>query len=562
MQAPHTNAPHKSALHLSLQARVTALVVLVVLCTVVGKSAFDLYNSAREREAATGYHLQLVTAMQAKALAAPLWDYNVEQITAVLGGLARERAFVHATVTGTNGKVAAENTAKRDAAAGVDGANSNAAGGAAAGAAAGNLWSFEAPSVVDEGSRHETVGTLRVTFSRRALDDAWWHQIVQSVEATAVVAAATIAAVLLALRFLTRPLQALTVAMGRLADGDTSVAIAATDRHDEIGQMARAVDVFKRNMIRAEALAAEQAASRAARSGRQETMERDTEAFGTSVSAVMAKLAGSAEEMHRAAEAMTQAAAIVHDAAKSTSDGAENSSQDLATTAASVEQLTASFAEIARQVSTSAEVTRQAVRLADSSQATVQGLAEATSRIGDVVRLIDTIASQTNLLALNATIEAARAGEAGRGFAVVAGEVKALAAQTAHATAEIGRQIEAVRGVTQATIVAMTEIGGMIGRIDEVSSTIAASVEEQSVSAREIAMRVKAVSDATVRSAEAMGQVVLVSGQAGSASQAVLAGTAGIGQEAAAVRGEVERFLVTVRTDSEDRRRFEQVGAA
>ena len=127
MQAPHTNAPHKSALHLSLQARVTALVVLVVLCTVVGKSAFDLYNSAREREAATAYHLQLVTAMQAKALAAPLWDYNVEQITAVLGGLARERAFVHATVTGTNGKVAAENTAKRDAAAGVDGANSNAA---------------------------------------------------------------------------------------------------------------------------------------------------------------------------------------------------------------------------------------------------------------------------------------------------------------------------------------------------------------------------------------------------------------------------------------------------
>jgi methyl-accepting chemotaxis protein len=236
------------------------------------------------------------------------------------------------------------------------------------------------------------------------------------------------------------------------------------------------------------------------------------------------------------------------------------SSQDLATTATSVETLTSSFAEIARQVATAAEVSRQAVQRAEVSQTTVRGLADSTARIGDVVSLINTIAAQTNLLALNATIEAARAGDAGKGFAVVASEVKALAAQTARATAEIGGQIDTVRRVTAATIAAMTEIGGMIGHMDAITGTMAAAVEEQSVTTREIAERVTAVASATAQSAEAMGQVVLVAGQAGSASQAVQAGAAGVRQEASVLRAEVERFLVMVRTDSGERRRFERFG--
>jgi methyl-accepting chemotaxis protein len=163
-------------------------------------------------------------------------------------------------------------------------------------------------------------------------------------------------------------------------------------------------------------------------------------------------------------------------------------------------------------VTTAADVSRQAVERAGASQITIRGLAEATARIGDVVKLIDTIASQTNLLALNATIEAARAGDAGRGFAVVAGEVKALAAQTARATAEIGAQIDTVRAVTEATIAAMTDIATMIERMDEVAGAVAAAVEEQSVTTREIAISVKAVSDATALSTQAMGEVVRVAG--------------------------------------------------
>jgi methyl-accepting chemotaxis protein len=524
----------------SLRTRVTALVVLAVTAIVVGKSAFDIYNSAAEREAVTAYHLQMVTSMQAKALAGPLWDFNVDQVASILGGLTRERSFVHGRVIGSNGKIVSETSA--------------------AGDANGNVWEIDAPSILEDGTRHETVGTLRVTYSRRALDEAWWHQMAQGIETTAASALVTLLAVVLSLRFLMGPLGALTAAMGRLATGDTSVPIAATGRADEIGEMARAVDVFKQNMIKSDQAAADQAAARAARSRRQDTMERDTEAFGTSVSGVMTKLASAAAEMRGAAEAMTQASATVHQAATSTSDSAVKSSEDLATTASSVEDLTASFAEIARQVTTAAEVSRQAVQRAEANQDTIRGLADSAARIGDVVKLIDTIASQTNLLALNATIEAARAGDAGKGFAVVAGEVKALAAQTARATAEIGGQIDTVRHATEATIVAMREIGGMIGRMDEVSSAIAASVEEQSVTARGIAARVKTVSGATAHSAQAMGQVVLVASQAGAASQKVLEGTAGIGDEAAVLRSEVERFLVMVRTDSGERRRFERFG--
>ena len=536
-------------MHVSLRTRVTALVVLVVMIIVIGKCAFDLYNNASEREAATVYHLQMVTDMQAKALAAPLWDYNVEQVASILGGLAREKSFIHATVTAANGKVVANSSTAKTA------------GAADAVVPEQHVWSLDAPSVLDDGKRHEAVGTLLVTYSRRALDDAWWHQIVQSIETAAAVAVVTLAAVLLSLRLLTRPLQALTVAMGRLAAGDTTTPVAATGRHDEIGEMARAVDVFKQNKIKADKLTAEQAAAREARSRRQDAMERDTEAFATSVSAVMTRLSDAAEDMRRAAEALTQASATVHQAATDTSDGAEHSSQDLATTAEAVEELTSSFTEITSQVARAADMSRQAVRQADASQTTIRGLADATARIGDVVKLINNIAAQTNLLALNATIEAARAGDAGKGFAVVAGEVKELAAQTARATAEIGSQIDAMRGVTEATIAAMTEISGMIGHMDDASSTVAAAVEEQSVTTQGIAARVKAVAGATVQSAQAMGQVVLVAGQAGTASQDVLAGVAGIGREAAVLRNEVEQFLLAVRTDAGERRRFERFGA-
>jgi methyl-accepting chemotaxis protein len=185
----------------------------------------------------------------------------------------------------------------------------------------------------------------------------------------------------------------------------------------------------------------------------------------------------------------------------------------------------------------------------------MRSLSEATGRIGDVVRLISDIAGQTNLLALNATIEAARAGEAGKGFAVVAGEVKALAAQTSKATAEIAIQIETVRVATNEAVAAMADIGGIIGRINDVSAVIAAAVDQQSATASEIASSVQKVASATAGTAHAMDQVVGVAAEAGGISRDVLTGAADIGDEAEKLRAEVDQFLAAVREDTSEAQR-------
>ena len=360
-------------------------------------------------------------------------------------------------------------------------------------------------------------------------------------------------------RGIARPISGMTTTMAKLAAGNHDVEIPGADSHDEIGDMARAVKVFKDNMLDAERLAAEQEAGRAARARRQDAMDRHTQSFGTSVTGVMSGLTTASANMRQAAEVMTESATAVQREAAETAGGAGQSSADLASVAAAVEQFTASVSEIARQVAVASGVADQAVRRAESSQTTIQGLATSTARIGDVVRLIDSIAGQTNLLALNATIEAARAGDAGKGFAVVAGEVKALAAQTAKATAEIASQIETVRTATEETVAAMNEIGGIIGRMGEVSTAISAAVEEQSVTTREIASSIQGVAGSTAQAAQAMENVVQVAERSGDASRNILGESAQIASEAEKLRREVEEFLRAVQTDSGERRRFERI---
>jgi methyl-accepting chemotaxis protein len=273
----------------------------------------------------------------------------------------------------------------------------------------------------------------------------------------------------------------------------------------------------------------------------------------------MAALSGAARNVRSAADVMTEAASAVHGQAVQTASAAGQSSADLTAVAAAIEEFSASVSEIARQVTISSDVARQAVQRADSSQATIRGLADSTARIGDVVRLIDSIAGQTNLLALNATIEAARAGDAGKGFAVVAGEVKALAAQTARATAEISAQIETVRGATDNTVAAMHEIGGIIGRMGEISTAIATAVEQQNATTREIAGSIQAVAGSTAQTAQAMKNLVAVADTAGEASRKILTDSVQIGSETNTLHTEIEQFLDAVKNDTGDRRRSERI---
>ncbi len=363
----------------------------------------------------------------------------------------------------------------------------------------------------------------------------------------AVAAALTIIIGWLVKREICAPIKHLTQAMRQLANQDMSVELPAANRRDEVGEMGAAVRVFRDNMIQSARIEAEQEEARAARTRRQDNIERETELFGRSITTAMDKLTNSADDMRNAAGAMTTASSVVHAEATNTSSGAERSSRDLSSTASAVEELITSFSEIARQVASATQTSHEAVRRAEASQATIASLTEATGRIGEVVNLIDQIASQTNLLALNATIEAARAGDAGKGFAVVAGEVKALAAQTANATAEIGRQISTVKSATIATVTAVRDVCDMIGGMANVATAMAAATEQQSMTTREIANSVQTVSHATLQSAAAMVQVVELAGQAGAASEVVVVGAATIGQEAGVLRAEVGRFLQAVR---------------
>ncbi len=226
----------------------------------------------------------------------------------------------------------------------------------------------------------------------------------------------------------------------------------------------------------------------------------------------------------------------------------DEASANVQSVASATEEMTSTVNEIGRQVIESTTIASQAVLQAEQTDAGIGELSRAAERIGDVLKLITSIAEQTNLLALNATIEAARAGDAGRGFAVVASEVKALAAQTAKATEEIGQQIAGIQTATQGSVAAIKQIGGTIKRISEIASTIAAAVEEQSAATKEISRNVQEVATGTTKVATNIGEVSRGASETGSASSQVLSSAQSLSAESTRLKSEVGKFLDTVRS--------------
>jgi methyl-accepting chemotaxis protein len=360
-------------------------------------------------------------------------------------------------------------------------------------------------------------------------------------------------------RGIVRPVAGMTQAMTRLAAGDHDIDIPARENKDEIGAMARAVEVFKQNAIENKRLTGQQGRERAAHDRRQVAMDRHTQDFGSSVAGVMASLVQSANDTRNAATTMLSAAKTTRRSTSDTVDGANSSSKDLNSVAAAAEEMAASINEISKQVAHVTQAVRAAVTSAEATDAKVAGLAETADRIGDVVRLINDIAGQTNLLALNATIEAARAGDAGKGFAVVAGEVKVLAAQTAKATDRIGAQIVAIRAATQEAVTAVRDVGAAIGQVEAVATAIAAAVEEQAAATREITASVQTVSVTTSAAAQSMQEVLIIADGAEVNSQSVLTAAVEVGKTAETLRTAVTDFLSAMsRGDEADRRRYER----
>ena len=349
-------------------------------------------------------------------------------------------------------------------------------------------------------------------------------------------------------RSITAPLQRMTAAMNDLAGGKLDVEVPGVGRGDEIGEMAKAVEVFKSNAVARQSLEVEQrAAESRAVASRKADMNKMADDFETAVGRIVETVSSASGQLEISASTLTATAERAQVLTTTVAAASEEASTNVQSVASATEEMASSVTEISRQVQESARMANDAVGQARTTNERVSELSKAASRIGDVVELINTIAGQTNLLALNATIEAARAGEAGRGFAVVASEVKALAEQTAKATGEIGQQITGIQAATQESVNAIQAISGTIEKLSEISSAIAAAVEEQGAATQEISRNVQQAAMGTQRVSANIADVQRGANETGSASSQVLSAAQSLSGDSNRLKQEVGRFLDSVR---------------
>jgi methyl-accepting chemotaxis protein len=359
---------------------------------------------------------------------------------------------------------------------------------------------------------------------------------------------ALIAILLFVTRSVIRPLRGMTERMTKIAAKDFTVELPGLERTDEIGAMARAVDVFRTSGLEVERMRAEQAdkGKRAAEERRAATQKLAGE-FEAVVGNIVDQVTSAATNLEATAGALAQTAETTQHLTGTAAGASEEASANVNSAAAAADEMSASVDQISRHVQESSAIAAQAVIQAKQTDARIIKLSDAANRIGDVVKLINNVAEQTNLLALNATIEAARAGEAGKGFAVVAHEVKALATQTAKATGEIATQIAAMQAATEESVDAIKEIGDTVARIAEIARTIAGAVEEQGAATQGIARNVQHAARGTAELTTSIADVNRGAAETGAASAQVFSSAQSLSRESGRLKLEVGKFLATVR---------------
>src|SRR6266702_2150302 len=356
--------------------------------------------------------------------------------------------------------------------------------------------------------------------------------------------------VLIISRSVARPLSVITDTIKRVADGAEGVEVPHADRGDEIGALARAIKIFQEAMDRNRNLNSQVLEDSKARDERARHIEASVDAFREAISGVLRAVTDNATSMRGTAESIASVASDASGRAVAASGATEQASSNVSAVASAAEELSTSVEEIGRQVRQSAGAVEQAGLRTEKSITEIEGLAAATQRIDGVLNLIQAIAEQTNLLALNATIEAARAGDAGRGFAVVAHEVKALAGQTAKATADISENVSMIQASTRNAVDAVREIGGAVREINDATSAIAGAVGQQDAATREISSNAQSAAQGNETLVANITSLRDAIGETDTAASSVLTAASSLTATAETLSREVETFFQNLRSDA------------
>jgi methyl-accepting chemotaxis protein len=394
----------------------------------------------------------------------------------------------------------------------------------------------------------KVVGIIYVGTAMAELDGMLWQAMDAMAVAAGIAALLALVATAILVRRITKPLKAVADALTVLAEGRTDVEVQYADRHDEIGAIARTIDVFKTNRIERRQLEAERSnAEKSATERRKAELNQFVEGFRAKIGGIIEQVMGSSSRFEEDAQRLSVTAHTTAEMSGQSAGTSRQASEHVRSAATASNELSQSIVEISRRVQDSNNVAAEAVKQATATDERMAELSAAGDRIGDVVKLITSIAEQTNLLALNATIEAARAGDAGRGFAVVAQEVKTLAGQTAKATDEISSHIVNMQRATEESVDAIKAIGLTIERISEITGAISSAVEHQGEATQSIAHGVQAAAGGTVDVAENIERVAQGASETETTSGQMLQSAKALSEVSVHLRNEVEKFLDSVR---------------